>query len=215
MSGVFIAGMGLPGSGKSSVFAALADLLIRDRVTTTLYREPEETEWPIAVTKRKQCGCMTALTWFRAQRVPNLYEAALDRDRGAIALVDSYYDKLIHLYFDDPGLEWLMPKEDPYRAAYKELIALDHKLLPNADCVVILTVAENRWKELVLGRGRELDREANLLERYSTQESFCRATQHFCEVGGVQLVVIENKYDSALATAIALRAHLIRAQILQ
>lgn len=49
MRGVLIAGMGLPGTGKSSVLAALADSLMRKSRTTKLYREPEESEWTDAV----------------------------------------------------------------------------------------------------------------------------------------------------------------------
>src|ERR1700733_10991776 len=86
MTGVFIAGMGLPGSGKSAVFSALADLLIRDGIKTTLYREPEEAEWPPAVTERRRCGAITALTWFRAQRVPFCYKAVADRAADRVAL---------------------------------------------------------------------------------------------------------------------------------
>lgn len=64
MGGVLVAGMGLPGVGKTTVFAALADHLIRNSRTASLYREPEETEWPDAVTYRDRCGYITAMTWF-------------------------------------------------------------------------------------------------------------------------------------------------------
>jgi hypothetical protein len=215
MTGTIIAGMGLPGAGKSTVFAALTDVLILEGKTAVLMREPEEPQWPAAVTERDTSGYITALTWFRSQRVPGLFQAAAIRGRGDIALIDSYYDKLIHLYFDKPGLEWLMKPDDPYRNAYRELIAIDHDRLPDADCVVSLVVGPERWRELVRGRGRELDRKAHLLDTYETQAAFLQATEDYCENKGIPCIRFENDFPTPLSAAIALRDKLIVAGILK
>jgi thymidylate kinase len=214
MAGKIIAGMGLPGAGKSTVFAALAEVLVQKGMAVVLRREPEEPQWPAAVTERDTSGHITALTWFRSQRVPGLFQAAAARNRGDIGLVDSYYDKLIHLYFEKPGLEWLMKPDDPYRDAYRELIAIDHDRLPDADCVVSLTVELERWRELVRGRGRELDRKANLLETFETQAAFLQATEDYCRNKNIPCILFENKFATPLAAAIALHDQLITAGIL-
>jgi thymidylate kinase len=207
--------MGLPGSGKSTVFTALADVLIHDGTQTVLLREPEETQWPPAVMDRETSGYITALTWFRSQRVPGLFQADAARQRGEVALVDSYYDKLIHLYFDEPGLEWLMKRDDPYLETYRRLIAIDHALLPDADCVVVLTVEQERWRQLVRGRGRELDRKANLLETHATQDAFMRATKDYCDSRNIPRIVFENNFATTLAAALELRERLRTAGVLR
>jgi hypothetical protein len=210
MGGVLIAGMGLPGSGKSSVFAALADSFLRKSRTTVLYREPEEAHWPDAVRSRDRCGCITAMTWFRSARVPMLYHAASDREEGKIAIVDSYYDKLIHLYFDAPSFAWLIPFDDPYRAIYREFARLDFEKLPDADCVVSFAVDEERWRELVLGRGRELDRKSRILDMYQMQEPMLNASSEYCEAKGIPHVVFRNVQSTTAGAADVLARELMK-----
>jgi len=212
--GRLIAGLGLPGAGKSAVFAALASVLSQEGMTPALVREPEEDQWPAAVRNRDVAGYITALTWFRSQRVPALFEAAAVRDAGGVALVDSYYDKLIHLYFDHPGFEWLMKRTDPYRAVYQQLIAIDHRNLPDADCVVDIVVSRDRWYELVRGRGRELDRTAGVLDTFDTQPAFTQAAQRYCKDRGIPYISFENVHSTALAAATALRGQLKTAGVL-
>jgi len=206
--------MGLPGAGKSTVFAALASLLSLEGKELAFMREPEENQWPAAVMHRDVVGHITALTWFRSQRVPSLFEAAAFRSRGGIALVDSYYDKLIHLYFDQPGFEWLMKRTDPYRAAYTQLIAIDHANLPDADCVVNVVVNRSRWDELVRGRGRELDRTAGVLDTFHTQPAFTKASEDYCTRMSIPCISFENVHSTPLAAAMALRAQLKAAGVL-
>lgn len=214
MAGKLIVGMGLPGAGKSTVFAALASLLSRDVKNLTLMREPEEDHWPPAVTEREKTGYFGALTWFRSQRVPGLFEAASVRDRGGIALVDSYYDKLIHLYFDHPGFEWLMRRDDPYRDVYRELIALDHANLPDADCVVSFVLGRERWAELVRGRGRELDRTAGVLSTFDTQAAFTQASEQYCRARNIPCLLFHNTHATPLAAGTALLDDLRAAGVL-
>ncbi|MDA8412776.1 MAG: hypothetical protein M0023_03210 [Desulfobacteraceae bacterium] len=204
MKGVLIVGMGIPGAGKSSVFGALADLLKRQGKDTSLYREPEEPEWPLAVSDRTRSGYISALTWFRSVRVPMLFQAAQDRNDGKIALVDSYYDKLIHLYFNHPNFEWLMPNNDPYRKCYQLLIEQDFVLLPDANCVISFKVDKNRWGNLVKGRGRELDRTSDLLSFHHMQKEFIDASESYCSSHNVQHIQFDNSQETLAAAAEAL-----------
>ena len=204
MNGVFIAGMGLPGSGKSSVLSAVADLLTRNGKQATLHREPEESEWPAAVTNRSVGGCITALTWFRSIRVPMLYQASSERDDGKIAILDSYYDKLIHLYIREPQFRWLIHPEDPYFSVYTEIARLDFENLPNADCVVTFSVDEDRWKELVKGRGRKLDRDSEILNYHDMQTQLFNATEIFCNQTGALHIHYENSHTTLAKAALGL-----------
>lgn len=215
MTGALVVGMGLPGSGKSSVFKALADLLIREGREVFLSTEPEEEEWPAAVTHRDQVGHIGALTWFRTQRVPGLYEAYAQRNTGKLSLVDSYYDKLVHEYFDLQGFEWLMKHDDPYRPPYKKIIEIDRRQLPDADCVVTFVVERGRWESLVLGRGRTLDRSASLLNNYHTQDTFLTVAGDYCQERAIPHIRFENNQADKLESAKALREQLQTAGILK
>lgn len=214
MRGVLIAGMGLPGTGKSSVLAALADSLMRKSRMTRLYREPEESEWTDAVTDRDRCGFITAMTWFRSVRVPMLYRAERDRDDGTIAIIDSYYDKLIHLYFEDPNFAWLIPRDDPYTPIYQQLARLDFETLPDADCVITFTMNEIRWKELVGDRDRESDRTSNMLEMFEMQPVLIDASKRYCEKKRIPHVVFENSHPTTASAANALSLELIKVGII-
>jgi hypothetical protein len=108
-----------------------------------------------------------------------------------------------------------MKRDDPYREAYRRLIAIDHDHLPDADCVVSLTVKPDRWQELVRGRGRELDRKASLLDTYGTQEAFLRATENYCNSKHIPCLSFENNFPTARAAAVALRESLIGAGVLK
>jgi hypothetical protein len=191
------------------------ELLIRSGKEAKLYCEPEESEWPDAVKQREVSGYITALTWFRSQRVPRLYQAANDRAAGHIAVVDSYYDKLIYLYFDKPGLSWLMSDTDPYRPVYKNMIELDYHLLPEADCVVSFCVAQERWNELVRGRGRVLDRSSHILDTHRTQDAFLAASEQYCGEHGIPHIRFENTQSTTYAAATALREQLQLADVLK
>jgi hypothetical protein len=204
MEGVLIVGMGIPGSGKSSIFGALADLLKRQGKDTSLYREPEEPEWPPAVSDRKRSGYISALTWFRSIRVPMLFQADQDRNNGKIAIVDSYYDKLIHLYFDHPNFEWLMPNNDPYRKCYRLLIEQDFESLPDANCVISFTVGKDRWSKLVKGRGRDLDRKSDLLDFHHMQSVFLDVSETYCSRNKVKHIQFDNSQDTLASAAEAL-----------
>jgi energy-coupling factor transporter ATP-binding protein EcfA2 len=212
--GIVVVGMGLPGSGKSALFAALRGILVEKSRDATVYREPEEEFWPEAVKNREQYGCIGALTWFRSMRVPNLFKADKDRNEGKIALVDSYYDKLVHLYFDHPGFRWLMPGNDPYRAVYKGLIAKDYDTLPNADCVVTITVTEERWTEYVNGRARELDRKSNLLGTFSTQDEFVGSGRKYCVEQGIPHIEFANCETPVVNSASRLYERLLEAGVI-
>lgn len=211
MTGTLIAGMGLPGSGKSSVLGALADLLIRQKILTTIYREPEEAEWPEAVSNRSVCGHITALTWFRSVRVPMLYQAKADKESGKLAIIDSYYDKLVHLYINKPEFCWLIPPDDAYRPAYEQLAEIDFQSLPDANCVVTFFVEQSRWERLVRGRGRALDRQSKILDSYGMLQPLKDAANTYCKEKEIPHIIFDNNHETLAEAAecllIELRNH--------
>ncbi|HKQ48596.1 MAG TPA: hypothetical protein VJZ71_11045 [Phycisphaerae bacterium] len=209
--GRLLAFMGLPGSGKSTTAAALARL-IRG---STLYLEPEEPSWPTAVMRRDVLGCFSAITWFRAMRVPQLYTAATDRRDGKFAIVDSYYDKLISYYIEHPHLKWLIPPTEPYLRVLKEMSAIDSQLLPDADCIIFLQVTLDQWKARLRQRGREMDSDALFLSSFPTQEAFLAASRTFSVNSGASLVLVDEGLDSPETTAIHIISQLRRLKLVE
>lgn len=189
--GKLIVAMGLPACGKSSVFEHLSRLH-----KITVFHEPEEKDWPAAVTDRDVCGRFTAITWFRSQRVPQLFAAKLLRDAGENVLVDSYYDKLIAYYIDRPEMEWLISKDDPYYNLTSEIAKADVKYLPNADVVVFFKLNIDTWRRFLNSRNRRLDRHPQFLESFPSQEYFEYAADTYCSNTGATLIKYEQRFSS-------------------
>lgn len=188
--------MGLPSSGKSSAVRALAEIL-----KAAYFLEPEEDQWPALIQRRDVVGRFTALTWFRCARLPGLFDAQEISDGGRIAIVDSYYDKLLALYIDRPEFEWLVPRSDPYFDVAIRMAKEDYERLPTADILVFLKVGREVWLRFMQGRGRKFDASAKLSEFFAMQDCMESACRRFAVTSGVRLIVVEQQFSSPLDTA--------------
>jgi deoxyadenosine/deoxycytidine kinase len=197
-----IAFFGIPGVGKSSLAREFAAL-----IGAKLFLEPEEEEWPNAVHDRDRCGHATAVHWFRAIRVPNLFEAQSLKMQGKRVVIDSYYDKLFHYYIGEPGMEWLISQNDPYFSNVADLARLDLALLPDTDILVSVFVGEQDWKKMLATRNRQLNHKAQLEKTYHTSELFRSAARTYAgqRPGRVRLVEFENKYGNPKTAAFDLK----------
>lgn len=200
--GFLIAGIGLPGAGKSSVLQKLAQ-----KNRWHFYSELEEHQWSIAA--KGEAVSFTTLTWFRAIRVPNLYAADSLRQNGQIVIVDSYYDKLMSYYFGKPQMEWLMESKDPYYELTKRMAQIDNEQLPGADLLIFLKVSFDSWRSLIVSRKRQSDLDWIFPRAFPFQEHLLEAAYLEKEKTGCNLIVFENKFGSIdeivdeLQTAIA------------
>lgn len=202
--GKLIVGVGLPGSGKTTVLSSTAALL-----DAGVYLEPEEGEWDRAVMERDKYGYIGALHWFRSQRVPNLFNARERADAGQIAFLDTFYDKICVSYLGKPGMEWLLPRSDPYFDNFLDTARLDSELLPDADIVVFFRVTEADWHHMLGSRGRQLDALVELKRTYSTQAYFEEAAREYAARRACQLIEFDNVFSTVDASA-ALLADVIR-----
>lgn len=194
--GKLIAGFGIPGSGKSSVMKELGNLK-----GWPVFCEPEEADWAPAVHERDACGHFTALTWFRATRVPMLYEADRLRKAGRTVLIDTFYDKLVCKYLGSAGMEWLMSRDDPYFELAKRLADLDYNELPDCDCLVFFSVDETAWRNLLRFRNRRFDSDNPLEDSYHTYSLFLASAKEYCAEKNIKFIEFENKIDTPLRSA--------------
>lgn len=163
-NGQLIVGLGLSGSGKTTVLSELAKI-----ANMKIYNEPEEGEWPRAVQNLKT-DPFTALTCFRSERVPLLYDAYNDSLNGEDVIFDTYYDKVFYHYIGKEGMEWMISPNDPYFETALMMTKSDWYNLPRATCIVFFKVNYNDWKKLLQSRGRKLDQDPQFLKSYNTQE---------------------------------------------
>ena len=189
--GLLIAGVGLPGVGKSTLLGALAQKNSWHRLA-----EPEEAHWPLAARDYTHAGVFTALTWFRAMRVSNLFAAEKLRQQGQNVLVDSYYDKLMTYYFDAPGMEWLIAHDDPYVDVVKQMALLDQQYLPRADLIIFVTATFASWQQRILSRRRHLDIHRVFPHAFPFQEYLRRAVQLESEQSRCRVLPFENQFGS-------------------
>jgi hypothetical protein len=143
--------------------------------------------------KRDRVGVITALTWFRAIRVPYLYNGDEVRRRGGVAVVDSCYDKLIAKYLGKEHVKWLIDPSDPYYEAYAAIAALDLERLPNPDVFVVFKISKEDWITLLKKRGRSLDKDEAFLRSYESQDYFEAAAKEVASEKGLKVSVFTQR----------------------
>lgn len=193
-AGAVIAFFGLPGVGKSTLAKMYAA-----KIGAQVFLEPEEKDWADAVNSRDTSGHATAIHWFRAIRVPHLYQAQALKKRGEHAVVDSYFDKLCYYYLGQPGVEWLISPSDPYFSNVKRLAKLDLDLLPDADTLIYVSASESDWKKMIKKRNRKLDKSSQLASTYKADLLFRSAVRKYARKKSdrIRLVEFENRYGDA------------------
>ncbi|TGT57748.1 hypothetical protein EN813_037675 [Mesorhizobium sp. M00.F.Ca.ET.170.01.1.1] len=193
---MLIAFAGLPSAGKSTTAKALAE-----RIGIRSFVEPEEDQWPPAVTERTLVGHFTALTWFRSVRVPLLYAAAAASKSDGAAVIDSYYDVLLSRYIGQEPFAWLMAPTDPFFSIAQRMAELDWTGLPHADVLVFLRLEAQVWNRFMDRRSRTLDRAAHLKEQFAMQSLMEEACQMAKREHGTHLIVVDQEDSSPAATA--------------
>lgn len=194
--GQLVAGVGLPGVGKSTVLRALA---LKKRWKYLC--EPEEAQWPLAVHHQSVSGAFTSLTWFRSMRVPNLYVADALRRSGEIVLIDSYYDKVMAFYLDKPNMDWLISPADPYYGLLRQMAHIDNDVLPHANIIIFFRASFDNWEKLIMTRKRKSDIETIFPNAFYFQDILMEAVSEECVKSGSQLVIFESEFSSVEESA--------------
>jgi hypothetical protein len=206
MSGAFVAFVGLPGAGKTTVCRALATLV--DGVSLM-----EPVEWPPVVTDPATAGGFAALTWFRAMRVPMYHRAVREREQGHVAVLDTYYDKICRELLGADGMEWFLSTADPYFDLYQEIAARDWETLPTADAIVSFQLTEPVWRNFLGRRNRVLDKNWGVSESFKIQGHFSAAAARLGSEFGVPVLVFNQEIASPEAAAARLLTGLRQADV--
>lgn len=210
--GVFLSAVGLPCTGKSSVMRALGEI-----TGYQTFNEPEEQEWPLAIRNSSEVGMFTTLMCFRSIRVPLLIEAQKAQHAGEGVIVDSYYDKLMYYYLDQPGMEWLINPKDPYFKVLKDVAYIDSFELPNVTCLVIFEVEYEDWLQLLKKRNRQfMDQDETFLRNgFATQQHFIDAAHKIAELHDIKLVKFKQEVSDPKTQADKLYRLLVAEKVIK
>ncbi len=209
-TGKMIVFAGISGSGKSTLARELGAL-----IKAKIFLEPEEKNWPSAVRKSHLYGEFSAFSTLRNLRIQNLYDADLKRKEGFIAIVDSYYDKITHHYLGKPGMEWLISPQDPYYEVAQTLTKIDEEKLPNADCIILLDVDMDTWREFLTMRDRDRDHIDGFQENFLAYHRYIEeATLNISQKLGIKIIHFRPSKEKISLQAMRLRQLLIDENIL-
>jgi hypothetical protein len=171
-----------------------------------VFLEPEECCWAEAANQKS--GFFTALTWFRSQRVPKLYEAEKLRLAGQRVYVDSVYDSLCSYWLGKKGMDWLIPPSDVYFSVAMDLACLDKTRLPKPDVLIIFEIEEHDWKNLLHKRGRALDGAQSFSGTHYTQQYYVDAGLEYAKEFSVKVVRFKQRISTTLEAATNLKRQL-------
>lgn len=176
---------GILGCGKSTIAAELTSA-----IGAQTYLEPEECNYPRFVTNGTDS--FTTHMWFRSSRVHNMLQADAASRAGATAVVDSFYDKMLHHYLGREDFTWLMGAHDPYLPILAQLAALDARALPTLDLIVFLTVGKEAWLERLRARRRHQDTANDIASAFGMQDLMLEACEAVARADGATLVRIDT-----------------------
>ncbi len=202
--GKIIAFSGLSGSGKSTMARALSKT-----INASCVEEPEECNWTEIILKRDFYGASTAMLEFR-QMWAKMYLDAADLAKDKIVFIDTYFFKIFGYYLNKPGMEWLVPLNDPYLDILLQINKLDQNVFPDADCVVLLDIDISDWKLFLKARGRDWDKLPGFLESYAFNKKYIAdATIEHCKKHSIKLINFKQEFGDACIQAEKLKNLLV------
>lgn len=209
-TGVIIAFAGLSGSGKTTIAKTLSTLHPYQCLI-----EPEESDWPYVIKRKDVFGSFTMWMGFRQLWLPFQYEAQRLKTLNQVAILDSYFIKIIGYELGEEGIDWLFSKDDPYYAVYNQICQLDIEHLPDPDCIVLFDVSYSTWIKLLNSRNRAWDKTPGFLESYQqTKDAIEKAVKRLCYERNIKLIHFQPEFGDVMEQAIRLHELLTREKIL-
>ena len=208
--GKVIAFAGLSGSGKSTMAKAIAALHSSEYLV-----EPEEVDWPDIVKHTDLYGNFTRWMGFRQLWLPQHYEAQRLKKENRTVFLDSFFIKILGFELDEPGMEWLFPKDDPYYPAFHEISKLDIQHLPDPDCIVLFDIPYDTWLKFLSTRDRAWDKTPGFIESYEqTKEAIARSVERLCLERNIKLVHFQCQFGNIRTQAARLRTLLLQEKVI-
>lgn len=210
-NGIVIAFAGLSGSGKTTMAETLANLYSYDCIT-----EPEEIDWPDVIKKKDVFGNFAMWMGFRQLWLPQQFEAQDLKRKNKVVFLDSFFIKMIGYELEEPDMEWLFPRDDPYFPIYQQICKLDIQYLPDPDCIVLFDISYEDWLKLLASRNREWDKTPGFIESYQqTKQVIEKAVELLCKERGIRLIYFQAQFGDIAKQALRLQSILRAERILK
>jgi deoxyadenosine/deoxycytidine kinase len=197
-------------SGKSTMAR-----LLSKKINAECLAEPEESEWPLVVRKWYEYYASTAMLAMRQFWIPLYVDANKLRNAGKTVCIDTYFLKTVGYYIDKPGMEWLVPANDPYLPLLRQMYELDEDNLPDADCVVLFDSSLQDWKQFLQARGRDWDANPGFAESFAVSKKYVdAATIAHCKKYNIKLIHFTHQFGDPDIQAERLKELLIAENVL-
>ncbi len=197
-------------SGKSTMARLLAP-----KIDAECLCEPEESEWPVVARRWYDYHATTAMLARRQFWIPLFVNAGALRADGKTVLIDTYFLKIAGYYIDKPGMEWLVPVDDPYLSLLKQIHILDETQFCDADCVVLFDISLQDWKRFLKARGRNWDNNPGFDESFQISKRYVdQATIEHCTKFNIKLIHFKQEFGDPNVQAQRLKKLLIQENVI-
>lgn len=209
-NGKIIAFSGLSGSGKST----MARILAKEIDASVYIGEPEEDEWSEIIKRRDFYSPSFAMLEFR-QMWAKIYLDANTLSKEKIVFIDTYFFKIFGYYLDKPGMEWLVPPQDPYLPILLQINKLDQSIFPDAQYVVLFDIDIEDWKLFLKSRGRNWDKLSGFAESYELNKKYIAdATIEHCNKNSIKVIHFKQQFGDPYIQAEKLKNILINEKVI-
>lgn len=210
-AGTIIVFSGHSCSGKSTMAR-----LLSKKINAECLCEPEESEWPLVARKWHDYYASTAMLAMRQFWIPLYIDAQKMRNAGNTVLIDTYFLKTVGYYIDKPGMEWLVPADDPYLPLLKQMYQIDEAQFPDADCVVLFDTSLQDWKKFLQSRGRQWDNNLGFDESFARSKEYVdAATIAHCQKYHIKLIHFKQEFGDPNVQAERLKEILIAEKVIE
>lgn len=189
-------------SGFSCTGKSTLARLVAQKISAIALCEPEESQWPLVARKWYEYRATTAMLAMRQLWIPLYVEADKLRTLGKNIVIDTYFLKTTGYYIDKPGMEWLVPTNDPYLSLLRQIFVKDQNCFPDADCVVLFDVSLEDWKKFLQSRGRQWDTNAGFDQSFAMSKHYVdEATVEHCKKNNIKLIRFKHEFGDPIAQA--------------
>jgi thymidylate kinase len=193
----FLAFMGIPGSGKSTIAKKL-----NDRLNSHCYLEHEEDLYPDDIKLKfknvdKDENIVDIHYYFRNMRAEYHKQAETNKKNKKGSILDSFYSKVMLDIIKQPNTDWFINSKNRHFNKIKSVSEFDSNNLSDADIVIFLNVTKDMHKTFLKNRNRECEVDERII---SAQSSFYNATVNYAKRKNKKLIVVqqENNVDKVV-----------------
>lgn len=206
-NGLFIAFVGVPGVGKSTVANQLAK-----QIGAKVFIEPGEEAWPIDPDKSPEDQVGLLEKWVCESNSKNFREARELADRGHITVADAGIFLMNKKLIYADCCKWWYGKisDDENTALYQQALFDWNSKATCPDVLVLFEVDKDTWLQFLKIRNRAMDDNVEQIETYDAQQALmAHAAQSYAEKHNIPFIKFKSNFGSPEQSALLLKQNLL------